>query len=117
MEFKIVQKVGKKHQLYLIDKAADLSQIQELNDTERAFCTNAFKNDQTSITINQYNRFVFIYLLKNKKTDWQTAEALRRAAAEFAATINKQKLDEVTITNFASLEGAAYIAAESMALA
>lgn len=117
MDFKVVQKPGKKHHLYLVDDADALTQIQELNDAERSFCINAFQQEQTTITINQYNRYVFIYLVKQKKTDWQTAEAVRKAGAEFASTILKQKLEDVTITSLSSFPHSAYTLAEGLALA
>jgi leucyl aminopeptidase len=117
MEFKIVQKAGKKHQLYLLDKAETLSQIPEINETERKFCEDAFRKDQTSITINQYNRYLFIQLVKAKKAEWQTVESIRKAGAEFATTINKQKIEELTISSFAALSQAAYAMAEGIALA
>ncbi|HRO41321.1 MAG TPA: leucyl aminopeptidase [Flavipsychrobacter sp.] len=117
MEFKIVQKAGKKHQLFIVDDVNALAQIEGINENEINFSTAAFKNDHTSITINQYSRYVFIYLLKNKKTDWQTSEALRKAGAEFAGIINKQKLDEITIANLSANSFAAFTIAEGMALA
>jgi len=117
MEFKIVQKAGKKHQLYIIDNTNSLQQVTELSEAERKFSSDAFKNDHSSVTINQYSRYIFIYFVKNKKTDWQTTENIRKTGAEFAATINKQKLDEITISNLSSLTGAAYTLAEGMALA
>jgi leucyl aminopeptidase len=117
MEFKIVQKAGKKHQLFILDDAKSLSQVAELSDGETKFVAEAFKKDQTSVTVNQYNRYVFFLLIKAKKSEYQTIEGLRKAGAEFAAIINKQKLDEVTISNLSSLPNAAYALAEGMALA
>lgn len=117
MDFKIVQKAGRKHFLYLIDDASALSQITDINEQENKFCLDAFAQDQTAITINQYDRYVFILLIKAKKTDWQTSESLRKAGAEFAATANRQKLNEITITNISSFSHAAYTIAEGMALA
>src|SRR5690606_29690231 len=99
MEFKIVQKTGKKHQLYILDNADAINQVPDLDNKETSYASGVFKNDQQLVTINQYNRFVFVYLIKNKKTDWQTLESLRKAGAEVVGFINKQKLDEVTITN------------------
>jgi leucyl aminopeptidase len=117
MEFKIVQKPSKKHNLYIIDNPDQLRQIEDINDNERSFATNAFKNEQTAISINQYNRFVFINLIKIKKTEALTAEACRKAGAELAGFLNRQKLDEVTITNLSTRSDAAYLFAEGMALA
>lgn len=117
MELKIAQKPSKKHQLYIVDKAESLQQITELSTHERLFATNAFKNDQTIISINQYNRYLFIYILKNKSTDSQTAESCRKTGAELQTTCNKLQLDEVTITNLSALPNAAILVAEGMVLA
>lgn len=117
MEFKIVQKTGKKHHLYILDDVKQVSQIGDIDQKEQKFITGAIKNDQVYVSINQYSRYIFIYFIKPKKTDYQTTEALRKAGAEFASIINKQKLDEVTIHALSSRAGAAYTIAEGMALA
>jgi len=117
MDFKILQKPNKKDQLYIIDNAKSLEQIAELTETEKAFAAAAIKNEQSFTSINQYNSFVFIYFLKNKKTDWQTVEALRKAGSELQAICNKQKLVEISITNLTTLPNAAYVMAEGLALA
>ena len=117
MEFKILQKPGKKHQLYIIDNADALKQVHDLTDKERSFASGLFKADQQIATVNQYNRFIFVYLIKSKKTDWQTTESVRKAGAELQGLFNKQKLDEVTITNLSSLSEGAYTLAEGVTLA
>jgi leucyl aminopeptidase len=117
MEFRIVPKPSKKHQVYIIDDAAALKKIEAIDQDERKFSANAFKNDQNYITINQYNRYVFIYLVKAKKTEWQTNESIRKAGADFQGMLNKQKIEEVTITNLSNNDQAAYCLAEGMALA
>jgi leucyl aminopeptidase len=117
MEFKIVQKTGKKHQLFIVDDAKALSQIAELSDNETKFISDAFRKDQNSVTVNQYNRYLFFFFIKAKKSEHQTSESIRKAGAEFAGTINRQKLDEVTISNLSSQPKAAYTLAEGMALA
>lgn len=117
MEFKILQKPGKKDQLYIVDDASHIKLISELNDGEKSFASKAFKNEQQYVVVNQYNRFIFIYFLKVKKTDWQTFETCRKAGAELQTMMNAQKLQEITITNLTSLSNAAYILAEGIALA
>lgn len=116
MEFKIIQKPGKKHQLYILDDVNTLKQVPEINDSEQSFSANAFKNDQSFVSINQYNRYIFLYFIRPKKTDWQTKELIRKGGAELQAMLNKQKLQEITITNLSKTSEAAYILAEGMAL-
>ena len=76
MEFKIVQKAGKKHQLFIVSNADALPQVTELSDGERQFVANAFKKDQSSVTVNQYNRYFFFFLIKEKKSDPVTIQTL-----------------------------------------
>lgn len=117
MDFKILPKPSKKHQLYIIDTAKALEQTNDFAPEEIAYVANAFKDEQAIVTLNQYNRQLFICQVKGKKTDWQTAESLRKAGADLLATLNKQKLEEITINNFSATPHAAYLVAEGMALA
>jgi leucyl aminopeptidase len=116
MEFKIVQKAGKDAQLFILDKEEQLAQTG-LSEVQIGFVKDAFTKEQTSVSINQYSHYVFIYLIKEKKTAWQTTEALRKAGADFCALINKQKLSEITIQNLSGNAVAAYHIAEGMTLA
>src|SRR4051812_32139116 len=117
MEFRIVQKPGYGHQLFIIANEAALKQVPGLTKEEVSFSAEAFKKEQPYITINQYSRFIFIYLVKSKKTDWQTNEGIRKAGAEFQSQLNRNKIAEITISNLSSLSEAAYLLAEGIALA
>jgi leucyl aminopeptidase len=117
MEFKIQQRAAKKHQVYIIDDARKLNQVPGISREEIGYATASFSVEQSLVTINHYSHFTFIYLLKSKKTDSQTFESCRKSGAELAASCNKHKLDEITITNFSSLHNAAILLAEGAALA
>ncbi len=117
MEFKILQKPTRKDQVYIIDSAAGIKQIADLSKTEQAFAQDAFNKEQTSATINQYGRYIFLCFLKSKKTDWQAKEACRKSGAELQVLANKMKLTEVSINNLSATPDAAYLLAEGMALA
>jgi leucyl aminopeptidase len=116
MEFKIQQKVTDTDQLYIIDDVKKIANIPGLAD-QTAFLNRAFGEDHTLITINHYTRYSFIYLLKAKKTEWQTSDTLRKAGAELQAICNKNKLATVTLTNFTATPAAALLVAEGLALA
>ena len=81
------------------------------------FISKAINAEQTLITINHYTHHTFIFLLKNKKTDWQTGEACRKTGAELQAICNKNKSATLTITNLSGFNGAAMHVAEGAALA
>lgn len=117
MEFKILQKAGRKHTVYVIDDIKKLNQVPEITKDESAFAQAAFGKDQTQVTLNRYSYYVYIYLLKNKKTEHQTYEACRKAGADLAGVCNRAKLDEVTLVNLTGLNHAALHLAEGMALA
>jgi len=117
MEFKLLNKASKKHQLYLIDNEGSLKQVSELSKNEVSFAKTAFGNGQVLVSFNQYDRFVLVYLIKSKGTQWQTDEILRKTGAELQAVANKNKLEELTITNLSAYTSAAYFVAEGMTLA
>ena len=116
MQFKIIQKPTKKHNLYIIDEVKSLKKIDDLTKDEVSYCEDVFKREQQVVTINQYNRFVFVYLIKEKKTDWQTTESIRKAGAEFHGIINANKINDITINSLSAKQNAAYVLAEGMAL-
>ena len=82
--------------------------MQALQKMKLLLSTASFNAEQTIITINRFSYFIFVYLLKNKKTDSQTREACRKAGAELQAICNKHKLDEVTITNLSGYAQCCY---------
>jgi leucyl aminopeptidase len=117
MEFKILQKAPVKHQVFIIDETKKLGNVPGINADETKFLVASFEKEQTLVTINRYGHFLFVYLLKNKKTEWQTREAGRKAGAELASLCNKHKIDEIAITNLSGQGYAATTMAEGMALA
>ena len=117
MEFKILQKPSAKSRLYIISEAEKLNNVPSLTKEEINYITSAIAVEQTFLTINHYGYFIFIYLLKDKKTDWQTREACRKAGVELSATCNKYKLDEITLTNLSARTDAAILMAEGAAMA
>jgi leucyl aminopeptidase len=116
MEFKLLNKASKKHQLYIIDTESSLKQIPELGKNEIAYARAAFSDNRAFAAINHYSHTLFIYLVKSKNTDWQTAEMLRKAGAELQAMLNKQKITEITLNNLSGTASAAYYIAEGLAL-
>ena len=117
MEFKIQQKPSGKYFLYIIDDAKKINLVPGLSQQETAYLQAAFGAEQTLVTLNRYNTFIIISLLKSKSTDWQTREACRKTGAEVQAICNKQKASELTITNASGTPYAALVVAEGIALA
>ena len=117
MEFKIEQKSSVSNRLFIIDDVKKINAAPGLTAQEAGYAKTTFNADQSLVSINRYNQFIFIYLLKNKKTDWQTNEACRKAGAEVQALCNKHKLTDITITNASANAAAATLLAEGIALA
>lgn len=117
MEFKIIQKPSVKHRLYIVNDAEKAAQAAPLTAEETQFVTTAFGNDQSFVTVNKYNGYVFVLQQKDKKTDYQTREGLRKMGAEAQAMCSKYKIDELAITNLSGRADAALLVAEGIALA
>ncbi|MDR3679801.1 MAG: leucyl aminopeptidase [Flavipsychrobacter sp.] len=117
MEFKIVQKATAKYQLFIIENTTSLAQVTLIDEVDAKYATTSINNDQSIITINKYERFVFIYAIKAKSTPTQTREAYRKAGAELQVLLAKQKAEEITITNLTAQADVAYIVAEGLAMA
>lgn len=116
MQFKIQSKPTKGHQIYIIDNTDQLASLN-LAENELTFVGNAIRQDQVTVTINRYTQYLFIYLVKNKKTDWQTAEMLRKAGAEYGPVLQRNKITEITLNNLGTLSTAALLMAQGLALA
>ncbi len=116
MEFKILQKPATKHQAYIIDDIAKLALVPGITEQETSFVKTCFNDEQTFVTINRFSYFLFIYLLKSKKTESQTRETCRKSGAELQAVCNKYKLTEVTLHNISAMPQAALLLAEGLAL-
>ncbi len=117
MEIRISQKPTGNNHAWIIDDVKKISAITELSKDESKYAVDVLNADQAFVTINRYNGFFVIILLKNKKTDWQTAETCRKSGADLQAICNKHKLPEVLITNLTALQNAAILVAEGAALA
>lgn len=117
MEFKIVQKASGKARLYIINDAAQLAQVDSLSAQERDYATAALQQEQQLLTINQYSTLVYIYQVKDRKTSWQTDEAIRKAGAELLPLLNRQKHTDICITNLSGHAPAARLYAEGITLA
>jgi leucyl aminopeptidase len=118
MEFNILQKTDKRQdQVYIIDNIKAIEKLQILSVEETSFVNNSFKGETSFVAVNQYTRYVYIYALKPKSSDWQTREAIRKAGAELQAILNKKKRTDIIITNLCNYNDAAYLFAEGIALA
>lgn len=117
MELKIVQKANSGHQAWVIDDIQKVSAVTAITPEETKYANTALTNDMQTVMLNRYGSLVFIILVKPRKTDWQTAEAIRKAGADLAAHCNKHKLHEITLFNATATPNAALLIAEGATLA
>lgn len=117
MKFSIIQKEPKGHQLFIIDNADGLTQISTLDKNQVEYAKKAIKDKQSLISINQYDRFVFIYIPESKNSESQQFESIRTTGANVQALAEKHKIAELTISNISNHRLAAYLLAEGIGLA
>ncbi len=116
MEIKILQKATASG-VWVVDNTDKINELDILTADERKYVTDVFAAEKSVASINKYNGFAFVVLLRNKKTDWQTAESLRKTGAELASLANQLKLTEICINNLTQTANAALLLAEGAALA
>jgi leucyl aminopeptidase len=116
MEFKISTAQIKKSSIYIINDIAQLNSISDLNASEISYATTCIKNEQYIISVNKYGRHIYIYFLKNKSTNWQSREVLRKAGSSFNTLLQKENALSVHISNVCKEPYAAYSLAEGLAL-
>lgn len=115
MQFKIQPKPGKGPQLYIIDNSETLETLG-LTADELAYAQEASKGDQALTTFNRYNQQLFVYYLKSKKTNWQTAESLRKGGADLGSSLQRFKAVSLNIHNYSEFPKAALLLAQGLAL-
>jgi leucyl aminopeptidase len=116
MEFKISSLQPKKSCLILINDSTQLRQTDLLSPQEFAFADTALKQEQSLVTVNQYSRLVYICLVKEKSSDWETAEALRKAGSSLQQVLTAAKQSSICIVNRSRQPLAAYQVAEGISL-
>jgi len=102
-------------QIVLAHKDTDLSGLP-IDDRERGFIKQQIENDATSIWINQYEKHIFIAIIKTDDTaTWQN-ELARRSAVEATSQANKLKITECSISNLTGNNTLVYPFCEGMML-
>jgi leucyl aminopeptidase len=117
MQFKISTPTSKKTTILIVANATQLSKAAILNPSELSFASAEMKAEKTLISINQYNRFVYIVLLPTNDSKTPLTEAIRRIGCLLKELLNKEKATSAFINNLSSEPFAAYHLAEGIALA
>jgi len=98
MKFSIIQKEPKKDQLYILDNIGGLKQVG-LTKEEADYVQKAYKDKHPLISLNRYDKFIFIYIPEQKPTEWQLFEAMRETGASVQGLATKHKIGEICIVN------------------
>lgn len=117
MKFTILTGRLGKNLIYILDNPDALKKIAELTKQEKDFAVATFKKEQHTVTINQYQQFIFIHLIRHESTPSAILENIRKAGASIEGTIHSLRLDTVTIVNLSGNSRAPHILAEGMTLA
>jgi leucyl aminopeptidase len=118
MEFRIAQKnTDSKYQLYIFDDEARIGASGLFSKEEMAWVTRCLGNDMTVVSVNRLTEMVLVYLIKPRKTDYQTNEACRKTGADLQGLLAKYKATGLLLHNMSSIAHAAIHVAEGMALA
>lgn len=91
-------KVGKLDNVVFLsnDKMQGLNQLLEPKELD--FVSKSFKSaGQRHFTINQYNRFIFIGIVKNDDENYKTVEKYRDYGWSVLKEINQHQLDSITL--------------------
>ena len=88
----------------------------KLTDNEINYITESNKNKNKLISLNQYNRWVFIQFLSGKEDENLKREELRRAGSKLKAYLNQNKIEQVQITETANNKQYIIDYAEGLAL-
>jgi leucyl aminopeptidase len=92
------------------DKKYGLS-AEELN-----YITAQLKNDKKLVTVNQFNRLVFVVITDDKADTYIRNEKLRKAGNEISGRLNEAKKTAVSITTETNKSSDTLALAEGMAL-
>ncbi len=84
--------------IILADKSTNLNDLS-LSDNEISYIKKALKNDEKTVYINQYNRFIFIVFLVKDNDKSLFKEKARLAGYEALKFIKKNKIDEFQVIN------------------
>lgn len=115
MYFKI-QKEAKSHSAYIIDEQDQIAALP-LSKEEKSYIEKQIKNDQHIISFNHFTDTVFVLYIKSKNEFYKTKEAVRKLGAALQKELKNIKAKEIHILNNSSVQNAAYLTAEGIALA
>ena len=83
--------------IFIKDKKKFTSSLLTPNET--AYVQAELAADKKLITVNQYQRFVFIQLVDKKDEKFQQAEVMRKAGDMLTGMLNKMKIESIVLSD------------------
>ncbi len=118
MDFRIAQKTAdSKYELYIFDDETKVASCSVFTKEEAAYVSTCLNNEFSLVSINRLTKLLLVYIVRPKKTDYETHESCRKGGAEVQGLLAKYKAAEVAIVNHSAIGHAAIYMAEGMVLA
>jgi leucyl aminopeptidase len=89
----------KQDNLVILTKIFKNKSEYALSEEQIAYAEKQIKNEKKVISINQFNRFVFIVIADDKKGTAHLKESLRRAASGITGGLNEHKKTSVIVSS------------------
>jgi len=84
--------------IILIEKVENLEKYG-LEKKEIKFINDLYEKKEEFITINQYNRLIFIQFIPKKDIAYKFNEELRKSASKLKSELNKYKIEKLTVVD------------------
>jgi leucyl aminopeptidase len=111
-----LEHLNSENDIVLIGTVNSLWSIANFTDKEMKYLMSKVALGDTSIQINQYDRWVFVECIEDQTDKYKTIEKAREIGAALAKKCNNLKLQEIQIVSLSEIDFSPFIA-EGMALA
>src|SRR4051812_19190329 len=102
--------------IYLLDNSDKLETL-DFSPQEAIYIREAGAREQSMIVINRYTEFHLVFLLKQKKSEAATSDAIRKSGAELSGMLKSIKAAGIHVINHSSNVEAAALFGQGLALA
>ncbi len=118
MELKIksIKKIPPDNSLILVGKKNNDFSKYNLSAHEFQYLKKLIDKDEKQISINQYNRWIFVQIIEQDKPDYQINENARKEANKLHSVINKHKIENICLIDVGNNPETVLAFAEGMAL-
>ena len=116
MQIKKITTIPPDESIVLIGKKTSDFHKYHLTEKELQFIKIRIKEKETQITVNQYNKWIFIQLINKEKLKHQIFENLRKEANKLHSTINNHKIETITLIDIENKCDEVLVFAEGLVL-